>query len=73
MEAPLLEHKDRLVRTLARLEEIERRAKVVTELYPTIAGTSILIRDANRHVSRNQWDEIADAVWELDKALKLTT
>lgn len=53
------------------LVAIAEAALKVVDLYPTIAGTSILIKNANSHVQRNQWDEIADSVWELSRALEM--
>lgn len=49
---------------------IEKAAKSVVDLYPTVAGTVILIRNANRHVSRTPWDEVAEAIYALAQTLK---
>lgn len=53
-------------------EQLRAAAGAVTALYPTVAGTAILIRDANRHVPRNAWDNVSDEVWKLSECLRKT-
>lgn len=47
-----------------------KAAERVVALYPTIAGTVLLIRNANQHVERTPWDEVADAVHALSCVLR---
>jgi len=50
-------------------EALREAAKDVVDLYPTIAGTAILIKDANSYVPRNPWDSVADAVYKLSRVI----
>ena len=59
----------RLHGEVVRLQAVERAAKEVIDFYPTVAGTSILIRNANQHVPRNPWDNVADAIYSLSRAV----
>ena len=52
-----------------RLKLIEAKAKDVIDLYPTVAGTAILIKNANTYVPRNPWDNVADAIYNLSRAV----
>lgn len=52
-----------------RLRLIEAKAMDVIDLYPTVAGTASLIKNANTHVPRNPWDNVADAVYNLSRAV----
>lgn len=55
---------------LHRLRVLEEKAKTVVDFYPTVAGTAILIKNANRHVPRNPWDNVADAIYDLSRAVQ---